>query len=113
MEKHPDSQPCSTETVNRCDDYDGECDEQFESNWIYDGTSVVLYTKKDAKRCQRNASNLSKSLELRKQRIRRLLDEYNLGRVQSGLYKYLTRKVQIGPTRTSLEQFKFALQGPH
>jgi hypothetical protein len=53
MEEHPNRQPRRAETVHSGDDYDGECDEQFESGWIYDGTSVVLYTKKDAKRCRR------------------------------------------------------------
>ena len=101
MEKHPNRQPRSAEPVHSGDDYDGECDEQFEGNWIYDGTSVVLYTKKDAKRCQRNASNLSMSSEWRKQFIGRPSRSVQVGKGASGA------------TSTSLAKYKLVLQVPH
>ena len=43
MEEHPDSQPCSAETVDRGNDDDGYGNQQFESKWIDDLTSLFEY----------------------------------------------------------------------
>jgi len=57
VEEHPDGHPRRQETVYRRDYDDADCDKKFEGKWIDDATSTVINTKKDAKRCQRSASN--------------------------------------------------------
>jgi len=56
VEEHPDREPGRAEAVDSGNDDDGNCDQQFEREWIDDSTSTSLNTKKDAKRCRRKAS---------------------------------------------------------